>query len=1412
MSEEIVDSIGVYHRLALASEVEMTARRVLLSLVLLALGRRDLEAKEARDPIALAHPPVRVFTEKDGLPPPEVTSLAVDRRGYLWAATLDGVARYDGRSWSAVRLPERAAASYCLVLHPSADGSLWLGTNGGGLHRLDGERWTSYDESSELKASVIFSLLETKGPSGEPVLWVGTKDGLVRFANGRFTHYDETSGVPRTPIMALLERAGGELWIGTRHGLVRLRAGKASTFDVGTGLPSDDIECLLETEGSSPGSSVLWVGTTAGLARLENDAWTTYGAASGLPDLDVRSLAETLSARGERTLWVGTRGGLARHEDGAFVRMDRLLRLPSGYVPVMLTMPRNAPTSLLWLGLENGLARVRLGGWVAFDGRSGLPADSVTAIAEIAVPGKTSAYYLGTTAGLARFENGAFRIVNIRNSRLPSDRVSVLEPSRAEPESLWVGTDGPGLAKLHGESLTPVELPPTGAAANVMCLFETSRDGEPELWVGSEGRGLVRQTRSGWTVMRPEDGWTSSTATTLFESTLPDGTRRLWGGTYPEGMATFEGGRWKRDARGGLPRSFVLKGIELIDAGGRRELWVGTAHGGAARLDPDGARWTTFSDSTDAPLPSNAVTALEQDRAGRLYVFTSKGVARLTRREERGAPYTLETFTDEDGLPGNNVWQHASLRDSKGRIWAGTDAGAAIFDPAEEVGDRTPKPLDLKRTVLRGTRRPLLPDEELAYDRNGLAFEYALLSYERESRTRYRTQLVGLDETAGDWTADFKKEYPSLPAGSYTFRVWGKDGAGNVSGPVTASFRILPPPWLTPWAYLLYAAAAVGIAHAVTRARTARLTRRNVELQRAVREAQDRIAQLLASAPAASESIAAWSRSVAENVASAIGVARIGIWEVDGERLAPLAAAELPPPSVNELRGLVSAVGSAFVSEGGGLLFPVTGMSGELCGALVVSGGGAALGETERHLVAGFAHQLGGALEMNRVRRRLEAAEERRAATRREMHERGVATLQTCRACGRCYDHTATSCAEEGAALESPRVLPYVLLDRYRFLRVLGKGGMGLVLAAEDRRLGREVAIKLLRPDHFDDPEFRGRFEREARALARIQHPNVIALYDSGELPDATMFLVMEKLAGRDLARVLKVYGRGTPRQVASLVRQGCTALRAAHRAGIVHRDIKPENVFLTPEAIPDGFRVKLLDFGIAKPLGGESSVTRTGMLIGTPAYMPPEQVHGEEVDTRADVYSFAAVCYEALAGRPAIEGSDLGRVLVNVVNAEPPLLSSLLPSVTEVVDSAFASALAKDRVRRLEDIELWAASFVDALEAMPDDPSTLGWPVMGSSFWMPGESPVTTSRAPGAEDMERRMSKLGPERWRAVSPYLDRALSLSEGDRAALLRSLREQQPALAADLERLLGEHRAAIGESFLAHPVVRPPAPRG
>jgi len=276
---------------------------------------------------------------------------------------------------------------------------------------------------------------------------------------------------------------------------------------------------------------------------------------------------------------------------------------------------------------------------------------------------------------------------------------------------------------------------------------------------------------------------------------------------------------------------------------------------------------------------------------------------------------------------------------------------------------------------------------------------------------------------------------------------------------------------------------------------------------------------------------------------------------------------------------------------------------------------------------------------------------------------------------------------------------------RFRTERRAGRGGMGEVWRALDEARGVPVALKLLVDLRV---EAAPRFMREARVLEELRHPGIVGYVAHGIDPGGTLWLAMEWLDGVDLSERLAEGALEIGTSVA-LVRRVAEALAVAHARGIVHRDVKPANVFLVDD--PSGFRVKLLDFGVAKSMGLEKDLTQSGMLLGTPVYMPPEQAQGGEVDARADVYSFAAVAYEALTGRQAIEGHDLGRILIHVLNTAPPRVSSLVPGIPPEVDEAFASALAKDPARRLKDIELWGSTFADALEKAPGDPATAGWP-----------------------------------------------------------------------------------------------------
>jgi eukaryotic-like serine/threonine-protein kinase len=259
-----------------------------------------------------------------------------------------------------------------------------------------------------------------------------------------------------------------------------------------------------------------------------------------------------------------------------------------------------------------------------------------------------------------------------------------------------------------------------------------------------------------------------------------------------------------------------------------------------------------------------------------------------------------------------------------------------------------------------------------------------------------------------------------------------------------------------------------------------------------------------------------------------------------------------------------------------------------------------------------------------------------------------------------------------------------VASGRYRVERTLGHGGMATVHLAEDTQLGRRVAVKRLADHLADDPEVRSRFVREARLAARLSHPNVVAVFDAGE-EDTRPYIVMEYVEGETLADVLKRERRLDPDRAVEVALQACAALQHAHDAGLVHRDVKPGNLLVRRDGT-----VKIADFGIARAAEA-TQVTEHGTVLGTAAYLAPEQARGESTSPAADVYALAAVLYEMLAGRPPFEFdslADLVRLQERGV-VEPPGASPEL-------DAVVLRALTTDPAARPAS----AAAFADELRA----------------------------------------------------------------------------------------------------------------
>jgi eukaryotic-like serine/threonine-protein kinase len=252
--------------------------------------------------------------------------------------------------------------------------------------------------------------------------------------------------------------------------------------------------------------------------------------------------------------------------------------------------------------------------------------------------------------------------------------------------------------------------------------------------------------------------------------------------------------------------------------------------------------------------------------------------------------------------------------------------------------------------------------------------------------------------------------------------------------------------------------------------------------------------------------------------------------------------------------------------------------------------------------------------------------------------------------------------------------------NRYRLDSLIGVGGMGTVYRATRVLIGDEVAIKILHTDHRDASSSE-RFQREAQAAARLKHPNAVSIYDFGVSADGLQYLVMELLEGESLRERM---GRGllALAEVAEISSQVCAALDEAHRRQIVHRDIKPDNIIL--ESTANGFRVKVLDFGIAKLRDDTAShLTKTGSVMGTPHYMSPEQCLGEELDSRADVYSVGIVVYEMLCGRVPFQAPVSTAVVVQHVSQPPPSLRSINPAIPQAVEDVVLHAIQKSREAR---------------------------------------------------------------------------------------------------------------------------------
>ncbi len=321
---------------------------------------------------------------------------------------------------------------------------------------------------------------------------------------------------------------------------------------------------------------------------------------------------------------------------------------------------------------------------------------------------------------------------------------------------------------------------------------------------------------------------------------------------------------------------------------------------------------------------------------------------------------------------------------------------------------------------------------------------------------------------------------------------------------------------------------------------------------------------------------------------------------------------------------------------------------------------------------------------------------------------------------------------------------PRVYSGRYELTHLIARGGMAQVYRAMDLQLDRPVALKVLFPELSVDRTFVERFRREAQAAANLSHPNIVPVFDWGE-DDGSYFIVMEYIEGRPLSAVLRDPQAMPPRQIATIGAGVAAALAFAHRHGVVHRDVKPGNVLITPEG-----DVKVTDFGIARAVNTEESLTQTGAVMGTAAYFSPEQAEGKAVDSRSDIYSLGVVLYEMSVGKPPFTGDSPVAVASKHVRDTPVLPRAANPAVPAALEAVIMKAMAKnpdDRYRSAEELRADLLRFAEGRPVEAGDPgvtsviaavgATQAVPVAtGRTMAVPTEGrPPLASR----EDLERQ-------------------------------------------------------------------------
>ncbi len=783
--------------------------------------------------------PSDVFEVGEGLPDPTVNAIATQRDGQTWVGTMRGLARQSGARMVPEHGPGGVLDRQILDLLVTADDSLLVSVDSGGIWRLRNGRWSSL--GSPFDERRVQRLHASASAQGERIFAVG--GGVAELRDGQWQAWPLPATLAKREIFDLAlepERAGQpqRYWLATfGAGLQRCDGDSCAPVVIpGPGPRTNEI-LTLTLQPRAGASAALWVGMQGGgLARWQDDTWTRWHTGNSPLPSDFVADIELVSVAGSANdVWIGTRDGLAvLRADGSWTKGDPRIPQQTGRVRT-LTPGRNAQGDpLIWIGTDTGAVRTPLTGLWRLVSTLGNRGNGVWGLLVEPLPGGSERIWVATDGdGLQRYEDGQWHAYGAADG-LPEKTIRSVGrvPDGSRDGALWVGAWSGRILRLQGSRFVELPTPWPKDDNEAVSLLLADADG---VWASTRNHGIAHWDGRTWHWYHADQGMPSRAYGALRVGA------DVWMTTADHGLGRLHGGKWDFFGQDiGIPLDALYDMRLIRDASNRPVLWIGSNKSGLLRVDignPDVPRLVTRP--ALPPLPVPMVYGAVRDGTGSLLACTDYGVVRL---KPAAAGYQSTIFHRADGLPHDECNANSMQVDDHGRVWIGTVGGAAVYTPPRAATRKT-SPLLLSAALVDGIRTevPTIGQSFKLPARNSVVeLQFDLLTGEDERANQYRiVEVPGRSDAP--WTTDNRHRLVNLGDGRHEFRIDARDAMGTLATPITFAVDVPQAWWRTPGARAAALLAALGIFWLVLKWRERQLRQRTAQLAEMV---QQRTAEL----------------------------------------------------------------------------------------------------------------------------------------------------------------------------------------------------------------------------------------------------------------------------------------------------------------------------------------------------------------------------------------------------------------------------------------------------------------------------------------------------------------------------------------------------------------------------------------